>query len=79
MQEARCYYQDGMKFQVSDKDHFMPRTVDIIVGNIIHGGAHHCMWLVCSLYLRFQMITSHTIMLTVYMQIYCCLLTVLPS
>ena len=43
MQEARCYYQDGMKFQVSDKDHFMPGTVDIMVELITAcGWCVHC-------------------------------------
>ena len=44
-----------------------------------HARAHDCMWLVSSLYLRFQMVTSHTIILIVSMLICCCLLTVLHT
>ena len=34
-QEARCYYQDGMKFQVSDTANFMPNTMNITVGMML--------------------------------------------
>jgi hypothetical protein len=31
LQEVRCHYQEGMKFQVSDTANFMAGTVNIIV------------------------------------------------